>query len=98
LYFLLVLVRIDPDATFKLCVQISQFSAKLDDGNCVLVPRKYVEWTVDCRYCNLEIIVKELAERVKWDSSQRPKICEFDMSSGGERELVDDNALSCAFS
>jgi hypothetical protein len=41
---------------------------------------------------------KELAERVKWGSCQRLKIYEFDMSSGGERELADDNALACAFS
>jgi hypothetical protein len=39
-----------------------------------------------------------LAERDKWGSSQRLKICEFDMSSGAERELVNDNALSCALS
>jgi hypothetical protein len=97
LYFLLVLGRIDPDAACRFCVQISQFSAKLDDGTYVDVPRKYVEWTVDCQYCNLEMIEKELAERVKWGSCQRLKICEFDISSGGERELVDDNVLSCAF-
>jgi hypothetical protein len=93
-----VLVRIDPVAAFRFCVQISQFTSKLDDGTCVVVPRKYVEWTVDCQYCSLEMIENELAERVKWGSCQRLKICEFDMSSGRERELVDDNALTCAFS
>jgi hypothetical protein len=68
MYFLLVLIRIDPDATCRLCIQISQFTAKLDDGICVVVPRKYVEWIVDCQCCNLEMIEKELSERVKWGS------------------------------
>jgi hypothetical protein len=44
------------------------------------------------------MIEKELAERVKWGSCQQLKICEFDMSIGGERELVDNNALTVAFS
>jgi hypothetical protein len=87
----LVLGRIDPDAACRLCVQISQFSAKLDDGTCVAVPRKYVEWTVDCRYYNLEMIEKELAERVKWGCCQQLKICEFDMSSGGEVSHITKN-------
>lgn len=81
-----------------MCVQVSQFSAKLEDGECVVVPRKYFEWTVDCRYCNLQMLEKELAERVKWGSCQRLRISEFDMGIGGERVLVDDNALACAFS
>ena len=49
-YFLLVPggIDLDPDGTFRLCVQFSPFIAKLNDGCSVDVPRKCDEWVVDC--------------------------------------------------
>ena len=40
---------------------------------------------------------KDLAARVTWGSSQHLVISEFDMCTGGERNLGDDAALSLAF-
>jgi len=40
---------------------------------------------------------KDLAVGVTWGSSQHPVISEFDMYTGGERNLGDDAALSLAF-
>ena len=89
--------RIDPDATFRLSVQISQFLAKMDDGSSVDVPRKCYEWIVDYRCYTMLSLEKDLAERVTWGSSQHPVISEFDMCTGGEINLGDDAALSLAF-
>jgi hypothetical protein len=54
--FLLVPSRVDPDVDgeFRLCVQFSPFTAKLDDGCSVHMLRKCDEWVVDCRFYNLE--------------------------------------------
>jgi len=98
-YFLLVSGRIDPDpdGEFRLCVQFSLFTAKLDDGRSVDVLRKCDEWVVDCRFYNLEMLLGDLEARVKWGSGQQPVIHEFDMSGSGEKKLVDDKDLSLAF-
>ncbi|CAD6264776.1 unnamed protein product [Miscanthus lutarioriparius] len=45
-----------------------------------------------------EMLQKDLEARVNWGSDQQPIIHEFDMSSGGERKLVDDVELAFAFS
>jgi len=90
--------RVDPDGAFKLCVQVSPFTAKLDNANSVDVQRKYDEWVVDYRYYNLQNLEKDLTIRAKWGSNQHPVISEFDMSKGGERKIVDDKDLSVAFS
>ena len=68
-YFLLVSGRIDPDldGEFRLCVQFSLFTAKLDDGRSVDVLRKCDEWVVDCRFYNLEMLLGDLEARVKWE-------------------------------
>ena len=50
--------RVDPDGAFKLCVQVSPFTAKLDNANSVDVQRKYDEWVVDYRYYNLQNLEK----------------------------------------
>jgi hypothetical protein len=39
---------------FRLSFQISQFSAKLDDGNSVEVQRNYFEWVVDYHCYTIE--------------------------------------------
>ena len=39
--------RVDRDGPFRLCVQFSEFTAKLDDGCSVDVPWKSDEWVVD---------------------------------------------------
>jgi len=39
--------RADRDGPFRLCVQFSEFTAKLDDGCSVDVPWKSDEWVVD---------------------------------------------------
>jgi len=98
-YFLLVSGRIDsdPDGEFRLCVQFSPFTAKLDDGRSVDVLRKCDEWVVDCQFYNLEMLLGDLEARVKWGSGQQPVIHEFDMSGSGEKKLVDDKDLSLAF-
>ena len=97
MFFFSVHGRIDPDAAFRLSVQISQFLAKMDDGSSVDVPRKCYEWVVDYRYYTMLSLEKDLAARVIWGSSQHPVISEFDMCTGGERNLGDDAALSLAF-
>ena len=81
-----------------MCIQTFQFSAKLDDGSYVDVPRKCVEWVVDYRSCTLEMVELEQAKWISWRNCQELKIYEFDPSSGDERELVDDKTLSFAFS
>jgi hypothetical protein len=87
--FLLVPGRVDSDVDgeFRLCVQFSPFTAKLDDGCSVDVPRKCDEWVVDCRFYNLEMLLGDLEARVKWGSGQQPVIHEFDRSGGGEKKL-----------
>jgi hypothetical protein len=70
-----------------LSVEISQFSAKLDDGSSVEVQRKCFEWVVDYHCYTMEKLEKDLAARVNWGSCQHPVISEFDMSSAGERKL-----------
>ena len=97
MFFFSVHGRIDPDAAFRLSVQISQFLAKMDDGSSVDVLRKCYEWVVDYRYYTMLSLEKDLAARVTWGSSQHPVISEFDMCTGGERNLGDDAALSLAF-
>jgi hypothetical protein len=76
--------RVDPDVDgeFRLCVD---------------VPRKCDEWVVDCRFYNLDMLLRDLEARVKWGSGQQPMIHEFDRSGGGEKKLVDDKDLSLAF-
>ena len=69
----------------------------MDDGSSVDVPRKCYEWIVDYRCYTMLSLEKDLAERVTWGSSQHPVISEFDMCTGGERNLGDDAALSLAF-
>jgi hypothetical protein len=98
-FFLLVPGRVEPDVDgeFRLCVQFSPFTAKLDDDCSVDVPRKCDEWVVDCRFYNLEMLLGDLEARVKWGSGQQPVIHVFDMSGGGEKKLVDDKDLSLAF-
>jgi len=98
LFFFVALVRIDPDVAFRLCVRTSQFSAKLDDGSSVDVPRKCVEWVVDYSSFTLEMLELELSKWITWGKCQELKIYEFDPSSGDERELMDDKTLSLAFS
>lgn len=90
----LVFGRIDPDGAFRLCVQISQFTAKIDDGTTVDMQRKYDEWIVDYGSYTMHNLQKDLAARVKWGSCQHLLISEFDMSGN----LDDDVALSLAFS
>jgi hypothetical protein len=88
---------IDLDVAFRLFVQISQLSAKLDDGSSVEVQRKCFEWVVDYHCYTMEKLEKDLAARVNWGSCQHPVISEFDMSNAGERKLVDDASLSLVF-
>ena len=97
MFFFSVHGRIDPDAVFRLSVQISQFLAKMDDGSSVDVPRKCYEWVVDYRYYTMLSLEKDLAVGVTWGSSQHPVISEFDMYTSGERNLGDDASLSLAF-
>ncbi|CAN6197401.1 unnamed protein product [Urochloa humidicola] len=89
---------VDPDAEFRLCVQMSRFTAMLDDGSTVDVPRKYDEWVVDSRCYTLGDLEKDIGSRVKWGSRQQIVMYEYEVGSGGERKLVDDKALSFAFS
>jgi hypothetical protein len=89
---------VDPDAAFRLCVQVSQFKAILDDGSSFDVPRKYDEWVVDSRCYTLGDLEKDIAARVNWGSRQQIAISEYDMGSGGERRLVDDKTFSVCFS
>jgi len=56
----LVFGRIDPDGAFRLCVQISQFTAKIDDGTTVDMQRKYDEWIVDYRSYTMQNLQKDL--------------------------------------
>ena len=93
LFFFGALVRIDLDVAFRLCVRTSQFSAKLDDGSSVDVPRKCVEWVVDYSSFTLEMLELELSKWITWGKCQELKIYEFDPSSGDERELMDDKTL-----
>ncbi|CAL5018264.1 unnamed protein product [Urochloa decumbens] len=88
--------EVDPDAAFKLCVQVSRFTAMLDDGSTVDLPRKYDEWVVDSRCYTLADLEKDIASRVKW--GRRQQIVMYEVGSGLERKLVDDKALSVAFS
>jgi hypothetical protein len=46
----------------------------------------------------MEKLEKGLAARVNWGSCQHPVISKFDMSSAGERKLVDDASLSLVLS
>ena len=69
----------------------------MDDGRSIDVLCKCDEWVVDCRFYNLEMLLRDLEARVKWRSGQQPVINEFDMSGGGERKLLDDTDLSLAF-
>lgn len=95
--FLLVLIR-DPDTgQFSMCVQISQFRAMMDHGNYVDVAQRYDEWVVESQCYTLEDLEKDIAARVKWGSRQQLAIFEYDVVSGGERKLLDDNDLSVAF-
>jgi hypothetical protein len=89
---------VDPDAAFRLCVQVSGFKAILDDGSSVVVPRKYAEWVVDSRCYTLGHLENDIAAMVKYGSRQQIVISEFDMGSGVERRLVDDNVVSVCFS
>jgi hypothetical protein len=89
---------VDPDAAFRLCVQVSRFKAILDDGSSVDVLRKYDEWVVDSRCYTLGDLEKDIAARVNWGSRQQIAISEYDMGSGGERRLVDDKTFSVCFS
>ena len=70
LIFLLVHGRIDMEAAFRLCVQISQFTTKLNDGCSIDVPQKYDEWTVDCQCYTLDMLEMDLAARINWGSGQ----------------------------
>jgi hypothetical protein len=88
---------VDPDGAFRLCVQVSQFEAILDDGSSVDVPRKYDEWVVDSQCYTLGDLEKDIAARVNWGSRQQLAILEYDMGSGGERRLVDDETFSVCF-
>lgn len=64
----------------------------------MVVPRKYDKWVVDYRCCSLETLENDLAARVKWGSCQHPVVWGYDKITGEERQLVDSNALSLAFS
>jgi len=90
--------RMDPEGAFRLCIQVSSFVAKLDDGSVVDVQRRCDEWIVDYRWYTMEKLEVDLAKRIQWGSSQQPRIAEYSLSSSGERELVDDVSLSFAFS
>ncbi|WVZ82023.1 hypothetical protein U9M48_029339 [Paspalum notatum var. saurae] len=79
-------------------LRISRFTAKLDDGTLVDVPRKCDKWDVDYRCYTLDQLEKDLAARVNWGSCQRPVFSEFDMSSFEERKIVDEASLALAFS
>lgn len=98
MFLLLVIGRIDPNDAYRLCVQFSRFTAKLDDGSFVDVPRKYAEWTVDYLCYKMETLEKDLAAKVKWGSCQRPSVCVYDIGTGRETKLVTDLDLSFAFS
>jgi hypothetical protein len=97
LFVLLVHGRINAKAVFILCVHISEFTAKLNDGCSVDVPQKYDEWTMDCQCYTLDMLEKDLAARINWGSGQQPVVSEFDMSGVGERKLLNDTNLSLAF-
>uniref|UniRef100_I1Q279 Uncharacterized protein n=1 Tax=Oryza glaberrima TaxID=4538 RepID=I1Q279_ORYGL len=56
--------RTDHDVEFSVHVQFGQFTTKLDDGTCVEVVRKWLEWVVDYHQCTLESLEKDLAARV----------------------------------
>ncbi|WVZ83600.1 hypothetical protein U9M48_030731 [Paspalum notatum var. saurae] len=88
---------IDPEVAFRVSVQISGFSAKLNDGSCVDVQRKCDEWVVDYSSYTLAKLENDLAARVQWGSSQQLIISSFE-SSDGEMKLEDDDSLSVAFS
>lgn len=98
LVFFFVFGRIDPDAAFSLCVSFGDYCAKLDDGTCELVSRKYDEWVVDYRCCSLESLQKDFASRVKWGSNQEVVVSGFDKSTGMETKIEDNMALLRAFS
>ncbi len=87
---LLVFDRIDPDAVFRVCVQFGQFTAKLDDGTCVHVPRKCLEWVVDYQQCTLESLEKDLAARVTWGKCQQVVMSGYDMTTGEETPFKDN--------
>ncbi|WVZ73413.1 hypothetical protein U9M48_021722 [Paspalum notatum var. saurae] len=84
---------IDPKVAFRVSVQISGFSAKLNDGSCVDVQRKCDEWVVDYSSYTLAKLENDLAARVQWGSSQQLIISSFE-SSDGEMKLEDDDSLS----
>ena len=66
--------RIDPDAAFRLSIQISQFLAKMEDGSSVDVPRKCYEWIVDYRCYTMLSLEKDLAERVGFCSNYKRQL------------------------
>jgi len=70
--------RIDPDAAFRLSVQISQFSTKLDDGSSVEVQRKCFEWVVDYHCYTIE---KTSSSALSMEPSSR-------MSMGRSKSLM----------
>lgn len=86
-------VRIAADVEFTVCIQFSQFMAKFDDGSCVHVPRKYVEWIVNSQRYSLASLQNDLAARVMWGSNQEAHVSAFDRSTGQEIGLEDDSAL-----
>jgi hypothetical protein len=89
--------RIDPDAEFRVCVQFSQYIAKLDDGSFVHVPRKYEEWVVDYRECTLERLVKDFAAKINWGRCQQVVVCGYDTGTGEETKFTDNMDLVHAF-
>lgn len=66
------------------CVQFSQYTAKLVDGNFVHVPRRYEEWVVDCRQCTLESLEKDFEANVNWGKCQQVVVCGYDTSTSEE--------------
>jgi hypothetical protein len=88
---------IDPDAEFRVCVQFSQYIAKLDDGSFVHVPRKYEEWVVDYRECTLERLVKDFAAKINWGRCQQVVVCGYDTGTGEETKFTDNMDLVHAF-
>ena len=64
-------IDLDPNGAFRLCVQFSQFTAKLNIGCSVDVPQKLFEWAVDYRCYTLEMLQKDLEARVNLGSDQQ---------------------------
>lgn len=86
LFFLSIYDTIDPDAEFSVCVQFSQYTAKLVDGNFVHVPRRYEEWVVDYRQCTLESLEKDFEANVNWGKCQQVVVC-VDMTRALVRKI-----------